>query len=123
MPTSASSAPRSTRTAEPQHSQSGPLAVAQLGFFCNASGCALQLWAARHSQGAAQPQAAHPQPRLLERAPSKVADATAFSSSSSIYQIPNTEHMAYRLVRTLVPLALQAPRTPRGPINIQEWSY
>ena len=24
------------------------------------------------------------------------------SSSSSIYQIPNTEHMAYRLVRTLV---------------------
>ena len=25
-----------------------------------------------------------------------------YSSSSSIYQIPNTEHMAYRLVRTLV---------------------
>ena len=24
------------------------------------------------------------------------------SSSSSIYQIPNTEHMAYRLVRSLV---------------------
>ena len=51
--------------------------MAQLGL-CTSSGCAWQLWAARHSQGAVQPLAAQPQPRVLERATSKVADSTAF---------------------------------------------
>ena len=32
----------------------------------------------------------------------RIASPVGRSNSSSIYQIPNTEHMAYRLVRTLV---------------------
>ena len=39
--------------------------------------------------------------QMVPRGP-KVSGATRRETSSSIYQIPNTEHMAYRLVRTLV---------------------
>ena len=51
--------------------------MAQLSF-CTSSGRAWRLWAARHSQGAVEPLAAQPQPRVLERATSKVADSNAF---------------------------------------------
>ena len=52
-----------------QHGQSGPLAVAQLTL------CAFsqRLWAARHSQGEAQPVGSQPPPRALELAASKSA--------------------------------------------------
>ena len=54
-----------------------PLAVPQLGS-CASSGRAWWLWAARYSQGEAQPLGPQPRPRGLKRAASKVADSTAF---------------------------------------------
>ena len=62
-----------------QHGQSAPLAVPrpQLGS-CASAGRAWRLWAARHSREEACPQGAQPQPRMLELAASKAADATAF---------------------------------------------
>ena len=54
-----------------------PLAAPQLGP-CASSGRAWRLWAARHSQGEAQPLGAQPLPRVLELAASNVADLTAF---------------------------------------------
>ena len=43
----------------------------------------LELWAARHSQGAAQPLDAQPKLRVLERDASKVPDFTTFDHSGS----------------------------------------
>ena len=65
-----------------QLGQSAPLAGPQLGF-CASSGCAWRLWAARYSQGEAQPLGATPlgappPPRALERAACKAADFSAF---------------------------------------------
>ena len=47
-----------------QHGRKAPLAVPQLGS-CASSRCTWRLWAARHSQGEAQPLCAHPLPLLL----------------------------------------------------------
>ena len=59
------------------------LAVPQLGS-CASSGRAWRLWAARHSQGEAQPLGAQPVPRVLERATCRAAYFTAFHLSGTI---------------------------------------
>ena len=61
----------------PRHGQNAPRAAPQLGSSAS-SGRSWRLWAARHSQGEAQPLGAQPLPRLLVRAASKAADPTAF---------------------------------------------
>ena len=48
----------------PQHGQSAVLAVPELGS-CASSGRTLLLWAARHSQGEAQPLGAQPLPLTI----------------------------------------------------------
>ena len=63
-----------------QHGQSAPLAAPQLGS-CASSERAWRLWAARLSQGEAQPLGAPPLPRVLESAASKAAHFTAFDHS------------------------------------------
>ena len=56
-----------------------PLAVPQLLFaLCASSARAWRLWAARYSQGEAQPLGVQPPPRGLKRAASKFADFNAF---------------------------------------------
>jgi len=50
---------------------------------CASSGRAWRLWAARHSQGEAQPLGAQPPPRGLKRAASKVADFAALDHPGS----------------------------------------
>ena len=60
-----------------QQGQSDPLAVPELGC-CAFSGCAWQLWAARHFQEEASPLGAQPPPRVLEQAASKAAHFIAF---------------------------------------------
>eukprot|EP00964_Phaeocystis_antarctica_P150053 scaffold117396_cov51-Phaeocystis_antarctica.AAC.1 len=42
-------------------------------------------------------------------------------SSSSIYQIPNTEHIAYRLVRTLVYKRGVGARPVAVAVGMQAW--
>ena len=64
-------------TAVCQHGQRAPLAVLQLGSYAS-SGRAWRLWAARHSQEAANPLRTQPLPRLLElAAASNAADVIA----------------------------------------------
>ena len=72
-----------------QHGQCAVWATPQLGS-CASSGRAWRLWAARYSQGEAQPlntgsATGHPPlPRLIELVASKVADFTAFDHSGAL---------------------------------------
>ena len=54
-----------------------PLLAPELGS-CASSGRAWRLWAARHSQGEAQPMGPQPLPQVIELAASSVADSLAF---------------------------------------------
>ena len=62
------------------------MAAPQLGS-CAPSGRAWRLWAARYSQGEAQPLGAQPPPRGLKRAASKVANLTAVDPSGVVFYL------------------------------------
>ena len=68
----------------PQHGQSAPLAVPQLGPFAS-SEHAWRLQAARYSQGEAAPLGTQPLPRVLELAASKAAYFPAFDRTGAGY--------------------------------------